>query len=53
MEDEPDKIKVAVMTLAFNNREIIMKLKDRGEAIEDMDWEKVHKIEQEIIDFKN
>ena len=41
------------MTLAFNNREIILKLKDRGDAIEDMNWEKVHKIEQEMIDFKN
>ena len=41
------------MTLAFNNQEIILKLKDRGEAIEDMNWEKVRKIEQEMIDFKN
>ena len=53
LEDEPDKIKVAVMTLAFNNRDMILKLKDRGEAIEDMNWEKVHKLEQEMIDLKN
>ena len=52
-EEEPDKIKVAIMTLAFNNADVIEYLKDRGEAIIDSDWDKVRDIERKLIDLKN
>ena len=41
------------MTLAFNNADVIGYLKDRGEAIIDSNWEKVHEIERKLIDLKN
>ena len=53
LEDEPGRIKVAITTLAFNNRDMILLLKDRGDAIEDMNWEKVENLEQKMIDLKN
>ena len=52
-EEEKDKIKVAIMTLAFNNPDMFAKLKERGQAINEMDWVKVHNLERAMIDEKN
>jgi len=52
-EEEKDKIKIAIMTLAFNNQDMIELLKDRGNAIMKQNWEKKRQIERKIIDLKN
>ena len=52
-EDEPDKIKVAVMTLAFNNYDVIELLRKRGTAIIAEKWDKQREIEKQIEILKN
>ena len=41
------------MTLAFNNPDMFDMLKERGQAINEMDWDKVHNLERAMIDKKN
>ena len=52
-EDEPNLVKVAVMTVAFNNADIIDLLKKRGSAIVAQNWDEQRKIEDEIVKVKN
>ena len=44
-EEEENKIKVAIMTLAFNNYDVIKLLAKRGTAIVAEKWEEQRKIE--------
>lgn len=41
------------MTIAFNNPDLFSMLGERGQAISDMDWDKVHNLERAIIEKKN
>jgi len=41
-------VKVVMTTLAFDNTELILKLRQRGTAIKNSDWQKVHLAEREI-----
>jgi hypothetical protein len=48
--EEGDEIKIAQITFAFNNREVINWLKKRGKYIIKHQWEKVDEIQKEIFD---
>ena len=52
-ENDSDKVKVAVVTLAFKNSDIIELLCQRGTAIINANWEEVEKIERKCIEVKN
>ena len=51
-EEEENKIKVAIMTLAFNNYDVIKLLAKRGTAIVAEKWDEQRKIEDEIVATK-
>ena len=51
--DEVDRCEVAVTTMAFKNGEIIHKLRERGNAIKNSQWDKQALLEKEINDLKN
>lgn len=53
-EDEPvEQVKVAITTMAFNNKDLIHLLRKRGTAIHNENWDKQRKIENKINDLKN
>lgn len=52
-EEEKDKIKIAIMTMAFNNPDMIKLLGKRGQGISEQNWAKVGKIEDKIMALKN
>jgi len=43
-----DQVRIANITFAFNNSDMIDKLKKRGAAIANTDYEKMHEIESDI-----
>jgi len=47
--EEGDDIKIAQITFAYNNREVINWLRKRGQYIMKQKWDKVEEIEQEIF----
>ena len=47
-EFERNEIKVADISFAFENHELIKKLKERGTAIKKLDYEKINKLDEEI-----
>ena len=52
-EQKKNKIKIAIMDLAFNNGDILGLLKERGAAIVNQDWEKRQKLERKMIEIKD
>ena len=52
-EEESDKVKVAFVTVAFNNSDIIELLVKRGTAIVNENWDEVEKLERKCIEVKN
>ncbi len=53
-EEEPVvEVHIVMTTLAFDNTDLINKLRTRGSAIKSSDWKKVHAVEAEINELKN
>lgn len=53
MDDDVTEIKIAKVTMAFNNAEVINLLRDRGTIIKGEQWDKQTEIEAKINDIKN
>ena len=52
-EEDSSKIKVAILTAAFNNYDMLRLLDERGTAIKEENWEEQKKVQKKIIDLKN
>ena len=52
-DEDSEQIKVAFVTLAFNNSDIIELLVKRGTAIVNEKWDEVEKLERKCIKVKN
>ncbi len=50
---EAEKYKIADISFAFNNREMLILLAKRNKYLSKADFEKVKKVEQEMTDLKN
>jgi len=50
-EYKDEDIKVAIVTCAFDNPEIIHGLKERGKAIKNEDWEELDRINNKMTDM--
>jgi len=53
MDDDVTEIKVAKVTMAFNNAEVINLLRERGTIIKSEQWDKQADVEKRINDLKN
>ena len=53
-EEEPvQEIKIAVTTFAFDNSELILLLKERGQAITSDNFDKMRQVDEKINNLKN